>query len=73
MTTTEPIGRYRLERELGRGGMASVFLGRDSELDRPVAVKVLSDALAGDDAFRNRFEREARLAAQLSHPNLGGV
>ena len=73
MTRTERIGRYRLERELGRGGMASVFLGRDSELDRPVAVKVLSEALAGDAAFRSRFEREARLAARLSHPNLVGV
>ena len=73
MATTERIGRFRLERELGRGGMASVYLGRDTELDRPVALKVLSEALAADDAFRQRFEREARLAARLSHPNLVGV
>jgi len=73
MATTERIGRYRLERELGRGGMASVYLGRDTELDRLVALKVLSEALAADDAFRQRFEREARLAARLSHPNLVGV
>ncbi len=63
-------GRYRLERQLGQGGMATVYLGRDSELDRPVAVKVLAENLAGDEAFRRRFVREARLAARLSHPNV---
>jgi serine/threonine protein kinase len=66
-------GRYRLERPLGHGGMATVYLGRDSELDRPVAVKVLAEDLAGDDAFRKRFIREARLAARLSHPNVVSV
>ena len=66
-------GRYRLERPLGRGGMATVYLGRDSELDRPVAVKVLAKDLAGDIAFRKRFLREARLAARLSHPNVVSV
>ena len=66
-------GRYRLERPLGRGGMATVYLGRDSELDRPVAVKVLAENLAGDAAFRKRFLREARLAARLSHPNVVSV
>jgi len=63
-------GRYRLERLIGTGGMASVWLGRDKRLDRPVAVKVLSDALAADTAYVRRFRREARLAAGLSHPNL---
>src|SRR6185295_6483315 len=66
-------GRYRLERQLGHGGMATVHLGRDSELDRLVAVKVLAESLAGDEAFRRRFLREARLAARLSHPNVVGV
>ena len=66
-------GRYRLERALGHGGMATVYLGRDSELDRLVAVKVLAESLAGDEAFRRRFLREARLAARLSHPNVVGV
>ena len=66
-------GRYRLERPLGQGGMATVYLGRDSELDRPVAVKVLADHLAGNEAFRERFLREARLAARLSHPNVVSV
>jgi serine/threonine protein kinase len=66
-------GRYRLERPLGHGGMAIVYLGHDSELDRPVAVKVLAENLGGDTAFRKRFLREARLAARLSHPNVVSV
>ena len=66
-------GRYRLERPLGHGGMASVYLAHDAELDRPVAVKLLAESLAGDTAFRQRFLREARLAARLSHPNVVAV
>jgi serine/threonine protein kinase len=66
-------GRYRLERTLGRGGMAAVWLGHDQVLDRPVAVKVLSDTIAGDPGFVARFRREAQTAAALSHPNLVGV
>jgi serine/threonine protein kinase len=65
--------RYRLERTLGRGGMAAVWLGHDEVLDRPVAVKVLSDTIATDPGFVARFRREARTAASLSHPNLVGV
>ena len=63
-------GRYRVERSLGQGGMATVYLARDDELDRPVALKLLADNLAGDPTFRDRFEREARLAGRLSHPNV---
>jgi serine/threonine-protein kinase len=63
-------GRYRIERRLGAGGMASVYLARDEELGRPVAIKVLADNLAGDATFRARFVREARLAAGLAHPNV---
>ena len=63
-------GRYRVEDVLGHGGMASVYLARDSELERPVAVKVLAEHLADQPDFRNRFLREARLAAQISHPNV---
>jgi eukaryotic-like serine/threonine-protein kinase len=63
-------GRYRLERILGTGGMASVWLARDDRLGRAVAVKFLSDSLAHDDSYLSRFRREARLAAGLSHPNL---
>jgi serine/threonine protein kinase len=66
-------GRYRLERPLGRGGMATVYLACDTELDRPVAVKVLAESLAGDAAFRSRLLREARLAARLSHPNVVSI
>ena len=63
-------GRYRLDRLLGAGGMASVWLAHDERLDRLVAVKVMSDALASDPSYARRFEREARTAAGLSHPNL---
>jgi hypothetical protein len=66
-------GRYRLERTLGRGGMAAVWLGHDEVLERAVAVKVLSDTIASDPGFVARFRREARTAAGLSHPNLVGV
>jgi len=62
--------RYELDRRLGHGGMATVYLAHDRKLERPVAVKVLADNLAGDDQFRLRFVREARLAAQLDHPNV---
>jgi serine/threonine protein kinase len=62
----EVIGeRYRLERQLGRGSMAEVWLAEDLELQRPVALKLLAT-----DADRARFEREARAAAALSHPNV---
>lgn len=69
---SEPLaaGRYRLERELGRGGMATVYLAHDEELGRPVAVKLLPGRLADDDSSRARFLREARLAGRLSHPNI---
>ena len=62
--------RYRLERILGSGGMASVWLAHDDRLARVVAVKILSDTLAYDTSYVGRFRREARLAAGLSHPNL---
>jgi eukaryotic-like serine/threonine-protein kinase len=63
-------GRYRVEKTLGGGGMAVVYLARDGELGRPVAVKVLADHLADDVELRDRFVREGRLAARLSHPNV---
>ena len=64
------VGRYLLERPLGHGGMATVYLAQDEELHRPVAIKLLAENLAGDSDFRERFLREARLAARLSHPNV---
>ncbi len=63
-------GRYEVGRTLGRGGMASVYLARDQALGRPVAVKVLSEGLGDDATSRQRFLREARMAARLSHPNV---
>ncbi|MDP9341546.1 MAG: serine/threonine protein kinase [Actinomycetota bacterium] len=64
------LGRYRIERVLGRGGMGVVYLARDAELDRQVALKVLAPELAGDAAFRERFIRESRIAASLEDPNV---
>jgi serine/threonine-protein kinase len=61
-------GRYSLERELGRGGMGVVYLAREVRLDRPVAIKLLPPQLATDERLKDRFLREARLAARLSHP-----
>ncbi len=63
-------GRYTLGRRLGTGGMAAVWLARDERLGRPVAIKALSDTLAGDEGYVRRFSREARVVAGLSHPNL---
>jgi len=63
-------GRYSLERELGRGGMGVVYLAREVRLDRPVAIKLLPPARATDSRLRERFLREARTAAKLSHPHI---
>jgi hypothetical protein len=64
------VSAYSLDRELGRGGMAVVYAGHQRELDRPVALKVLAEHLAGNAEFRDRFLREARIAARLHHPHL---
>src|SRR4051812_10506127 len=63
-------GQYELEREIGRGGMGVVYLARDTRLDRQVAIKTLPVHLAHDPVVRERFLREARTAARLSHPNI---
>jgi len=63
-------GEYSLQRELGRGGMGVVYLARDVQLDRDVAIKILPARLAGNPAARDRFVREARMAAGLSHPHI---
>ena len=63
-------GRYSIEREIGRGGMGIVFLARDVALDRPVAIKLLPPAMAAQPNLRERFLREARTSAKLSHPNI---
>jgi eukaryotic-like serine/threonine-protein kinase len=66
-------GRYRLESKLGSGGMSTVYLASDETLDRPVAIKVLHREISDQPDQLERFRREARAVAQLSHPNLVGV
>jgi serine/threonine-protein kinase len=75
MSTNMPIvnDRYRVERSVGRGGMAEVFLAHDLLLDRPVALKVLFPEFANDPNFVERFRREAQSAAGLNHPNIVAV
>ena len=66
-------GRYRIVRKLGSGGMANVYLAEDQELGRRVAIKILNDRHAGDEQFVERFRREAKNAAGLSHPNIVSI
>ena len=66
-------GRYRIIRKLGAGGMANVYLAEDQELGRRVAIKILNDRHAADDQFIERFRREAKNAAGLSHPNIVSI
>src|SRR5688572_1702278 len=66
-------GRYRLERRIGQGGMAEVWVATDVDLDRKVAVKWLRSTLATDPVVTERFRREAIAVARLSHPNIVGV
>jgi beta-lactam-binding protein with PASTA domain/tRNA A-37 threonylcarbamoyl transferase component Bud32 len=66
-------GRYRILRKLGSGGMANVYLAEDEELGRRVAIKILNDRYANDELFIERFRREAKSAAALSHPNIVSI
>src|SRR3990172_2034156 len=66
-------GRYRIVSKLGAGGMANVYLAEDQELGRRVAIKILNDRHANDDQFVERFRREAKNAAGLSHPNIVSI
>lgn len=71
---SELVGRqvasYRIEQEIGRGGMAVVYRARDLRLDRTVALKLLAPELARNDTFRNRFSHESRVAAAIDHPHI---
>ncbi len=66
-------GRYRIVRKLGTGGMAAVYLAEDQELGRRVAIKILDERHASDEQFVERFRREAKNAAALSHPNIVSI
>jgi serine/threonine-protein kinase len=66
----DQVAGYRLEEQIGQGGMAVVYRARDERLDRQVALKLLAPGLAADAAFRQRFIRESRAAAAVDHPNI---
>ena len=78
-TVSDPLvgrlldGRYRVGERIARGGMATVYQGTDTRLDREVALKVMHPGFAEDHAFVERFVREARVAARVSHPNVVSV
>jgi serine/threonine protein kinase len=65
-----PLGPYEVRELLGKGGMGEVYRARDRRLDRDVAIKIISDAIAKDSSARTRFEREAKAIAALTHPNI---
>src|SRR5262249_25237785 len=67
------LGHFRVERRLGAGGMGEGDLATDLALDRPVALKVLPEAVARDPRQRERLIREARAQARVSHPNVGHI
>jgi serine/threonine-protein kinase len=64
----EKFGRYEMKEELGRGGMAAVYLAYDPLIKRDVAIKVISDKISSDAAFQERFQQEAEVIASLEHP-----
>ena len=68
--TAIDIPGYVIRREVGVGGMASVYLALQTSLDREVALKIMSPALAADPTFSKRFLQEARMLASLAHPNI---
>ena len=66
-------GRYELLRQVASGGMATIYEALDTRLDRKVALKIMHAHLANDEEFVNRFIKEAKAAAALSHPNIVAV
>jgi serine/threonine protein kinase len=70
LTPGTRLGVYEVTAQLGEGGMGEVYKGRDTRLDRTVAIKVLHESLSSDPQFRQRFDREARAISQLTHPHV---
>src|SRR6202171_5837311 len=70
LQTGDRLGAYEIQALLGAGGMGEVYRGRDTRLSREVAIKVLPGELLGDDDRLKRFEKEARAASSLNHPNI---
>ena len=62
--------RYQLQDPIGRGGMATIYRGRDMRMDRTVAIKVLREVYSTDSKFVKRFQQEAKAASSLQHPNI---
>src|SRR5712664_2345046 len=73
ITSGATIGPYKVDREIGRGGMGVIFLAHDTRLGRTVALKALPDDVASDTDRLQRFEREARVLASLHHPNTAAI
>src|SRR5512133_457016 len=73
LSAGQRLGPYEILAPLGAGGMGEVYRARDTRLGREVALKVLHGDVASDPARRARFEREARAAAALNHPNIVGL
>ena len=70
LTPGSRLGPYEIVSAVGAGGMGEIFKARDTRLGRSVAIKVLPEAMAQDERFLTRFEREAKAISQLSHPNI---
>ena len=73
LSAGQRLGPCEVVEQIGAGGMAEVYRARDTSLDRDVALKVLSEAFTADPERLARFEREAKVLASLSHPNIGGI
>src|SRR6266436_4174003 len=73
LPTGTRLGRYKIRSKIGEGGMGEVYLARDTQLDRQVALKILPAQIARDQQRLHRFLQEARAAAALSHPNIAHI
>ena len=73
ITEGTKLGRYEIRSKLGEGGMGEVYLARDTQLDREIAIKILTAEVARDQQRLHRFLQEARAASALSHPNAAHI